>query len=440
MAGQPTISRFFKKAVKSELTHKQEQEVAVGNGAGSESICLDTDEEDNLSSVASTTVTNDSFPLKDSVSSKNSKNSEKTSGTSTTFNDIDFAKKLDRIMKRRSDENVEAEDDEEEVTVSRILHIKLVSGKLTIDESNPQDCNHRQFAYCSFPDVRLNVHLERLVHHNLKVAVVEQAETSAIKKHDPGASKSSVFERKISNVFTKATFGVNSTFVLRGKRILGDTNSIWALSRDVHQGKVAKYSLISVNLNNGEVVYDEFEEPNLADEKLQIRIKYLQPIEALVNTDDLPLHVAKFFKDISCPLIHKQEYDLEDHVVQAIKVMNEKIQLSPSLIRLVSKLYSHMVEYNNEQVMLIPSIYSPFASKIHMLLDPNSLQSLDIFTHDGGKGSLFWLLDHTRTSFGFRMLREWILKPLIDVHQIEERLDAIECITSEINNSIFLNR
>lgn len=114
MAGQPTISRFFKKAVKSELTHKQEQEVAVGNGAGSESICLDTDEEDNLSSVASTTVTNDSFPLKGSVSSKNSKNSEKTSGTSTTFNDIDFAKKLDRIMKRRSDENVEAEDDEEE--------------------------------------------------------------------------------------------------------------------------------------------------------------------------------------------------------------------------------------------------------------------------------------------------------------------------------------
>ncbi|CAH1828517.1 AKH_1a_G0006270.mRNA.1.CDS.1 [Saccharomyces cerevisiae] len=489
MAGQPTISRFFKKAVKSELTHKQEQEVAVGNGAGSESICLDTDEEDNLSSVASTTVTNDSFPLKDSVSSKNSKNSEKTSGTSTTFNDIDFAKKLDRIMKRRSDENVEAEDDEEEgeedfvkkkarksptakltpldkqvkdlkmhhrdkvlvirvgykykcfaedaVMVSRILHIKLVPGKLTIDESNPQDCNHRQFAYCSFPDVRLNVHLERLVHHNLKVAVVEQAETSAIKKHDPGASKSSVFERKISNVFTKATFGVNSTFVLRGKRILGDTNSIWALSRDVHQGKVAKYSLISVNLNNGEVVYDEFEEPNLADEKLQIRIKYLQPIEVLVNTDDLPLHVAKFFKDISCPLIHKQEYDLEDHVVQAIKVMNEKIQLSPSLIRLVSKLYSHMVEYNNEQVMLIPSIYSPFASKIHMLLDPNSLQSLDIFTHDGGKGSLFWLLDHTRTSFGFRMLREWILKPLVDVHQIEERLDAIECITSEINNSIF---
>lgn len=105
---------------------------------------------------------------------------------------------------------------EDAVTVSRILHIKLVSGKLTIDESNPQDCNHRQFAYCSFPDVRLNVHLERLVHHNLKVAVVEQAETSAIKKHDPGASKSSVFERKISNVFTKATFGVNSTLSLGG--------------------------------------------------------------------------------------------------------------------------------------------------------------------------------------------------------------------------------
>ncbi|QHS71991.1 mismatch repair protein MSH3 [Saccharomyces paradoxus] len=488
MEGQPTISRFFKKAIKSGLTQKQEHEVAVGNDAGSESICLDTDEEDNPPPIVGPTVISDGISLNDGVLFKSSKYSEKANSTSATSSNIGFAKKLDRIMKRRVDEDIKSDKEEENVEeaekkkakkptitkltpldkqvkdlkmhhtdkvlvvrvgykykcfaedavrVSRILHIKLVPGKLTIDESNPQDCNHRQFAYCSFPDVRLNVHLERLVHHNLKVAVVEQAETSAIKKHDPGANKSSVFERKISNVFTKATFGVNSTFVLKGKRILGDTNSIWALSRSVHKERVAKYSLISVNLNNGEVVYDEFEEPNLADEKLRMRIKYLQPIEVLIDTEDLPLHVAKLFKDISCPLIHKHEEDLEDDVVQAINVMNETIKLSPSLIRLVSELYSHMAEYNNEQVMLIPSIYSPFASKVHMLLDPNTLQSLDVFTHDGGKGSLLWLLDHTRTSFGFRMLREWTLKPLIDICKIEERLDAIECITSEINNSIF---
>ncbi|CAI4037663.1 hypothetical protein SMKI_03G1410 [Saccharomyces mikatae IFO 1815] len=484
MAGQPTISRFFKKASRPELTQRQNQEFAIGNDVGSESICLDTDEDDIAEppSTASTMVANDGISLNILG------NSEEGNNTSSTSNGIDFAKKLERIMKRRADDDAQSgeggEEDievsikkkvkkhmtkltpldkqvqdlkkhhidkilvirvgykykcfaEDAVVVSRILHIKLVPGKLTIDESNPQDSNHKQFAYCSFPDVRLNVHLERLIHHNLKVAVVEQTETSAMKKHDPSSNKSNVFERKVSNVFTKATFGVNSTFALRGKRILGDTNSIWALSCTVYQDKLAKYSLLSVNLNNGEVVYDEFEEPNLADEKLQVRIKYLQPIEVLVSTENLPLHVAKLFKDMSCVLIHKDVGDLEEDVVHAIKVMNEKIKLSPSLIQLVFKLYSHMLEYNNEQVILIPSIYSPFASKIHMLLDPNTLQSLDIFTHDGGKGSLFWLMDHTRTSFGFRMLREWILKPLIDVRQIEERLDAVEFITSEINHSIF---
>ncbi|CAI4058721.1 hypothetical protein SUVZ_03G1420 [Saccharomyces uvarum] len=486
MAGQPTISRFFKKASPAEPLRNLGQEITIENDAGSESICLDSDEEnipEDESSAVSTAV------VDGSLSFRKWQNNKETNGTMASSEFKEFTGKLNKIMKRRADDDAPSEENydndveiivkkrtknkptlkltpldtqvkglkmhhmdkvlvirvgykykcfaEDAVAVSRILHIKLVPGKLSIDESNPQDSSHRQFAYCSFPDVRLNVHLERLVHHNLKVAVVEQAETSAIKKHDPGANKSSVFERNISNVFTKATFGVNSNFVLRGKRILGDTSSIWALSREVYQEKTAKYSLVSVNLNNGEVIYDEFEEPNHADEKLQGRIKYLQPVEVLVNTEDLPPHVSKLFKDISCTLIGKDTPDLEEDVVHSIKIMNEEVKLSPSLILLVSKLYSHMVEYNNEQVMLIPSIYSAFASKIHMLLGPNTLQSLDIFTHDGGKGSLFWLMDHTRTSFGFRLLRQWVLKPLIDVGQIEERLDAIECITSEINNNIF---
>ncbi|CAI4056862.1 mismatch repair protein MSH3 SKDI_03G1490 [Saccharomyces kudriavzevii IFO 1802] len=486
MAGQPTISRFFKKANPPGPPQEQGQEIAVGNDAGSESICLDTDEEDTAETQSSTAT---STLLDDDVSIKKLPSTGETICTPTKSSDIDFASKMDRIMKRGADVDTQSDENDREnlevsfkkrvqrkpiakltpldqqvkdlkmyhtdkvlvirvgykykcfaedaITVSRILHIKLVPGKLTIDESNPQDASHRQFAYCSFPDVRLNVHLERLVHHNLKVAVVEQAETSAIKKHDAAANKSSVFERKISNVFTKATFGVNSNFVLKGKRILGDTSSIWALSRILYQEKMANYSLISVNLNSGEVVYDEFEELNHATEKLQARIKYLQPIEVLVDTENLPSHVEKLFKGISCNLLHKNMPDLQEDVVLSIEVMNDKLRLSPSLIPLIHKLYSHMIEYNNEQVMLIPSIYAPFASKIHMLLDPNTLQSLDIFTHGGGKGSLFWLMDHTRTSFGFRMLRKWIFNPLTDVDKIEERLDAIECITSEINNNIF---
>lgn len=46
---------------------------------------------------------------------------------------------------------------------------------------------------------------------------------------------------------------------------------------------------------------------------------------------------------------------------------------------------------------------------------------------DGGeKGSMLWLLDHTRTAMGGRLLRAWVAHPLRNPALINERLDALE--------------
>ena len=47
---------------------------------------------------------------------------------------------------------------------------------------------------------------------------------------------------------------------------------------------------------------------------------------------------------------------------------------------------------------------------------------------DDGKerGSLLWLLDHTVTAAGGRLLRSWVAHPLTDAAEIERRLDAVE--------------
>ncbi len=42
------------------------------------------------------------------------------------------------------------------------------------------------------------------------------------------------------------------------------------------------------------------------------------------------------------------------------------------------------------------------------------------------KGTLLWVLDHTSTSIGARMLRKWVELPLKDVNEIEKRLDAVD--------------
>ena len=42
------------------------------------------------------------------------------------------------------------------------------------------------------------------------------------------------------------------------------------------------------------------------------------------------------------------------------------------------------------------------------------------------QGSLFWLLDETKTAMGMRLLRSWIQRPLIDLDSIIERQEVVQ--------------
>lgn len=48
------------------------------------------------------------------------------------------------------------------------------------------------------------------------------------------------------------------------------------------------------------------------------------------------------------------------------------------------------------------------------------------------KGTLLWVLDKTYTSMGGRLLRKWINEPLINVAEIEKRLNAVEELKDNI--------
>ena len=42
------------------------------------------------------------------------------------------------------------------------------------------------------------------------------------------------------------------------------------------------------------------------------------------------------------------------------------------------------------------------------------------------QGSLFWLLDETKTAMGMRLLRSWIHRPLIDKERIIQRQEVVQ--------------
>ncbi len=63
-----------------------------------------------------------------------------------------------------------------------------------------------------------------------------------------------------------------------------------------------------------------------------------------------------------------------------------------------------------------------------LLVDPTTLRHLEILegSEGGREGSLLDELDRTVTSIGSRLLRAWLLRPLVILDSIRERLDAVE--------------
>jgi DNA mismatch repair protein MutS len=70
-----------------------------------------------------------------------------------------------------------------------------------------------------------------------------------------------------------------------------------------------------------------------------------------------------------------------------------------------------------------------YSANEYLMLDPTSRKNLEITetVRDRAlEGSLLWCLDKTKTGMGSRLLRNWLVKPLLDIESILQRQDAIE--------------
>ena len=97
---------------------------------------------------------------------------------------------------------------------------------------------------------------------------------------------------------------------------------------------------------------------------------------------------------------------------------------------------NYLKDFGLEHIFDLTNNFSSFSSRSHMKLNGNVLTSLEIFynqTDYREKGSLFWVLDHTQTPFGQRLLKKWIGKPLLDKGELKLRLDAVTELMSGYN-------
>ncbi len=100
----------------------------------------------------------------------------------------------------------------------------------------------------------------------------------------------------------------------------------------------------------------------------------------------------------------------------------------PSGLTASGVLMQYLLETQKTQLTHITHI-TPYLASRYMLLDSSTRRNLELtetLREKQKRGSLLWVLDKTKTAMGARQLRTDIEQPLINMEDINDRLDTIE--------------
>ena len=304
------------------------------------------------------------------------------------------------------------------ITVSRELEITL-TGK---------ECGQPQRApMAGVPFHAAENYIARLISKGYKVAICEQME-------DPKEAKGMV-KREVIRVVTPGT--VIESNLLEEKK----NNYIMSIYKTG-----IYYGIAICDVSTGDFYATEIKENNNFS-KLLDEISRYTPSEIIVNTmmfeskSDISKIKDRFNVYVS---LEKDEnfvdetellfnmYNVLDENGNKIKKEDENSLSIPA----INALLTYLTETQKTNLDHINTIKIYSITK-YMALDINARRNLELtekMRDKSKKGTLLWVLDKTSTSMGGRLLRRWINDPLIDVKQINKRLDSVK----ELKNSLIL--
>ncbi|XP_036836151.1 DNA mismatch repair protein Msh3 isoform X2 [Oncorhynchus mykiss] len=298
----------------------------------------------------------------------------------------------------------------------------------------------------------------RFFGEDAEVGVVKQTETSAIKAS--GANKNTLFTRQLSALYTKSTLvgeDVNPVHSLVDVEegecdVVTDPPESYLLCLSETWDKPRKQltiGLVAVQPSTGDVLLDCFVDGSTRCE-LEGRVLKVNPAEILVPSDlsDSSHRLLQSIVTASVQAgdgvrIEKRESAQFDFASAMNTVtefychtqdsgsrpLSSIASLESPVVCCLGPLIHYLTEFNLQRVLLHHSSFRHLSCESDgMVLSAPTLRNLEILTNqtDGGtKGSLLWVLDHTHTLFGRRLMRKWVSQPLKDAQSICERQGAV---------------
>ncbi|KAF5391272.1 hypothetical protein D9757_001964 [Collybiopsis confluens] len=311
----------------------------------------------------------------------------------------------------------------------------------------------RNFIVASIPVDRRDIHLRNLLSRGYRVGIVNQVETAALKK--VSESRNQPFERKLVHLYTSATYVDAMDSVDMSGSSPPPFLCIIEEKQKNNENDVS-IALISICPSTGDVVYDEFEDSLMRLELEVDATPYVSPLVPSTRSLAMSLifpsnpslpeggqfRIERFsklmtfdeaFKILTSFYMEKRHTPVSENLKTG-NIMASITAFSPRLTVALAHIVKHLMNYNVADALLETKFFVKFSHRSHMILATNTLRNLEVFeneTDHSVHGSLLWVLDHTKTKFGARLMRNWVGHPLTDRVALQERVDAVE----EIINS-----
>ncbi|NLX83203.1 MAG: DNA mismatch repair protein MutS [Clostridiales bacterium] len=277
-----------------------------------------------------------------------------------------------------------------------------------------RDCGLKERApMCGVPWHAVDSYIARLISRGYKVAIAEQTE-------EPGKGKTLV-KREVVRIITPGTFSDTAALSQKQNRFIAAV---------YFAGKRAGVALCDVS--TGEFFLRGFEKADGAAAFLQNQ----QPSEAISNDagrlkDVFPGYISQVRPEI----FNKRR--AQDAINAQFDTVSPEAVGIPARSDLLVCPSGALLHYLNEtQMVALKHItrVQVLRGEETMPLPPTTRRSLELVERlngQSGRGTLLKELDQTRTAMGARLLRSFVERPLIDLDEINDRLDCVEALAGD---------
>jgi len=286
---------------------------------------------------------------------------------------------------------------------------KIVSKELEIVlTSRQKDEDGNRIPLAGVPYHAVEQYLAKLVKKGYKVAICEQVE-------DPKLAKG-IVKREVVRVVTPGTAMESTILEARANNYLC---SIYIQAKDV--------SMAFAELSTGEFFVFSFavdeDYSNIKNEIVRYR-----PVECIVPDFLQEIH-TEIEKLKTGTIVHTRHFPDKESALKAISTQFRTVALTNEVdIVNAGALLEYLFETQKNTKLPFTELRILPREK-YMILDTTTLRNLEVVRNirDGTeKGTVFECLDFTKTSQGSRLLRKFLLAPLLDEAEIEKRLDAVD--------------